>query len=155
MARVAVFLERGCRRLKKVNWLLPKVRVWWIQVITQKQKHRTQKPSFNATVLGGSLQRCWRRRERGLVTHLQDTEETSSLGERCYLWEEVFLMSKPASIYNTICWGMRLNSPSVSKEPGPGTCKDREGHCRARFCKISSCIWALLEVQAPKKKSWL
>ena len=30
-----------------------------------------------------------------------------------------------------------------------------EGHCRARFCKISSCIWALLEVQAPKKKSWL
>ena len=23
------------------------------------------------------------------------------------------------------------------------------------FCKISSCIWALLEVQAPKKKPWL
>ena len=96
------------------------MRVWWIKVITQKQKHRTQKPSFHSTVLGGSLQRCWRRQERRLVTHLQDTEETSSLGERCYLWGEVFLMSKPASVYNTICWDMRLNSPSVSKEPAPG-----------------------------------
>lgn len=71
------------------------------------------------------MQRCWRRREKGLVTHLQDTEETSPLGERCYLWGEMFLMSKPASIYNTICSGVRLNSPSVSR--ARPRCRQRQG----------------------------
>lgn len=75
--------------------------------------------------------------ERGLATHPQD-KRRDFIWVRDATYREMFLYEQARFYLQHYLLRHDAEFTQCIKEPGLGTCKDREGHCRARFCKISS-----------------